>query len=236
MSTGSYTGTDNLEVMEVAVNYRRYLTGLVTQVLGPDGRSRRLLDFGAGVGTQALALRSLGYDVTCVELDDTLRRRLSDMGFASAATVEELKGQVFDLAYTMNVLEHIHDDVGALRGVRDVVVPGGELVVYVPAFEVLYTAMDRKVGHVRRYRRAQLVRTVTAAGFDVRRVAYADSLGFLAALAYRVAGNRRGDLDERAVAVYDRFVFPPSRMLDRVTWPAFGKNLVLVARRREDGA
>src|SRR5205085_9027948 len=55
-STKGYSGVDNLEVMEVATNYRRYLTHLVSSVAGPV-EGRRLLDFGVGVGTHAEELR-----------------------------------------------------------------------------------------------------------------------------------------------------------------------------------
>ena len=59
------------EVMEVATNYRRFLTDLVTSASDP-GDGQRLLDFGVGVGTHAEALRALGYDVSCVETDPAI--------------------------------------------------------------------------------------------------------------------------------------------------------------------
>jgi hypothetical protein len=69
-----------------------------------------------------------------------------------------------------------------------------------------------------------------AEGFRVVSCAYADSLGFLASLLYR--GFRgSGELRKRSVALYDRFVFPVSRMLDALTHRWFGKNLLMVATR-----
>jgi hypothetical protein len=59
-----------------------------------------------------------------------------------------------------------------------------------------------------------------------------DSLGTMATLAYKVAGNRRGDISTRSVGAYDRYLFPASRVLDRVTGRLFGKNLALVAHAR----
>lgn len=233
-STTAYTGVDNLEVMEVATNYRRFLTHLVSSVAGPaDGQ--RLLDFGGGVGTHAEELRALGYDLSCVETDDELRQDLRSRGFRAAEAVEELGGERFDIVYSFNVLEHIADDVGSLQRLRRVTAAGGTLVLYVPAFQLLYTAMDRKVGHLRRYRRQQLVRRVEEAGYRVQHSRYADSLGFLATLLYRIAGSREGDLNERAVATYDRFAFPVSRMLDRASGRWLGKNLIVVGRAEDAG-
>lgn len=224
-----YQGVDVLEVMEAAVNYRRYLIQLVASVSGPP-RGKRLLDFGAGFGSYAEALRDLGYDVTCIEQDPELAERLRRRGFPAFQTIEEAAGEGFDAVYSLNVLEHIENDVGSLRQLRGVMATQSKLVLYVPAFQFLYTAFDRKVGHLRRYRRPQLVQVAEDAGYDVASCRYADSLGLLAGLGYRLAGSRRGDLNEGAVAAYDRFVFPMSRTLDRVVGRWFGKNLALVAR------
>jgi SAM-dependent methyltransferase len=234
MSTETYRGVDNLEVMEGATNYRRFLTRLITSVSGP-AHGQRLLDFGVGVGTHALALRALGYDVSCVETDNDLRDRLRSQGLRAVKTVEELGNTRFDVVYSLNVLEHLADDVGALRQLLGVTAPGGKLVLYVPAFPVLYTAMDRKVGHLRRYRRAQLEAAVELAGYRVDQCRYADSLGFFATLVYRLAGSRRGDLNEAAVVAYDRYAFPVSRVLDRSVGSWFGKNLALIGHRDRAG-
>ncbi|MGI9264633.1 MAG: class I SAM-dependent methyltransferase, partial [Gammaproteobacteria bacterium] len=107
--------------------------------------------------------------------------------------------------------------------------PGGRLLLYVPAFNVLFSSMDRKVGHFRRYRRRQLVALAGAAGFTVEQGRYVDSLGFLAALLYRFVGGDSGDINRRSLAVYDRFVFPLSRLLDTILWPFAGKNLLVTA-------
>ena len=74
----------------------------------------------------------------------------------------------FNYIYTLNVLEHIEDDAAALRSLHAKLTDGGKLLIYVPAFPVLYTSMDAKVGHVRRYTRDTLMTRVTAAGFQHR--------------------------------------------------------------------
>ena len=50
----------------------------------------------------------------------------------------------FDSVLMVNVLEHIADDVEALRGPSRLLVPGGNVVVYVPALNGLYGALDRR--------------------------------------------------------------------------------------------
>jgi SAM-dependent methyltransferase len=221
-----YTGVDNLEVMLEAENYNRYLLNLVRTHMGA---AQRVIDFGAGAGTFAIPVAALGVALTPVEPDPALRATLAAHGLAAAADVRLLADGSFDYAYTLNVLEHIDDDVAALRALRAKLAPRGKLLIYVPAFPVLFTSMDAKVGHVRRYTRSTLVASVKAAGFAVADVRYADSLGFLATLAFKLLGNDRGELDRRAIRLYDRVAFPVSRVVDGLTQRWFGKNLVLLA-------
>src|SRR5689334_21663708 len=93
---------------------------------------------------------------------------------------------------------------------------GGRLLVYVPAFQILFSSMDRKVGHVRRYTRQDLAEKVTAAGFRVVDNSYVDSIGFFVTLLYKLIGSDSGDINRKALIIYDRVLFPLSRLLDRV--------------------
>ena len=129
------------------------------------------------------------------------------------------------------MLEHIEDDSGALAGLYDRLRPGARILIYVPAFACLYSKMDELVGHHRRYRRGDLISKLTAAGFQVERAAYVDSVGFFAALAFRWLGRGDGSLGAGAVRYYDRFIFPLSRILDHVVNAVFGKNLLIVGTR-----
>jgi SAM-dependent methyltransferase len=222
-----YTGADNLEVMKEAVNYNRYLLDLIRTHAGD---AKTVMDFGAGAGTFAAPTAQAGFDVTAVELDDGLRTHLARLGLRAAASAAELPANSIDYAYTLNVLEHIPDDVAALRELRNSLKPGARLLVYVPAFPVLFTSMDAKVGHIRRYKRNTLAAAVTAAGFTIDRVEYADSIGFFATLMFRLTDRGSGNIHVGLLKLYDRVVFPLSRALDLLTHRWFGKNLVLVAR------
>jgi SAM-dependent methyltransferase len=231
MQQQAYSGVDNLEVMSEAENYNRYLLGLVRRHARNDGR---VLDFGAGSGQFALPLADLGFDVTALEPDELLRSRLHGR-VAAAADPDELPDRSFQCIYTINVLEHIPDDVAALRRLRTKLTSSGTLLIYVPAFPVLYTSMDAKVGHLRRYTRATLVTAVRAAGFAVESCEYVDSLGFFAALLFKIIDSGAGDINRRALRLYDRAIFPLSRIVDSVTGRWFGKNLLLIAHADGDG-
>jgi len=107
--------------------------------------------------------------------------------------------------------------------------PGGKVFVYVPAFQLLYTSMDRKVGHVRRYTRGELTRKLERAGLRVTQSRYADSIGFAATLAYKLTDKGQGDINPRMLTLYDRAVFPVSALFDNVLGWLLGKNTYAVA-------
>jgi SAM-dependent methyltransferase len=225
MQQQAYTGVDNLEVMQEAVNYNRYLLDIVRKYAPPRAR---VLDFGAGSGQFAAPLSAQGLDITALEPDHVLQQRLRAQGLRVAGSTDELADGSFDYIYTLNVLEHIEDDAAALRSLHAKLRDGGRLLIYVPAFPVLYTSMDTRVGHVRRYTRQTLTRGVAAAGFRIERVAYADSLGFFATLMFKATGNEDGNVSVGALKLYDRLIFPISRVLDLAAQRWFGKNLLLV--------
>jgi len=228
-----YTGVGILEVLASAVKYRRYLHGLLTRAAGVPAAEGVAADFGAGLGTFAHGARSLGWQVTCIELDPLLRARLRGDGFDAAESLDDVAPRSLDFLFCYNVLEHIEDDAGVVSAFHRVLKPGAPLLLYVPAFALLYSPLDRAVGHVRRYRRKGLTDLVESAGFTVEICHYADSLGFAAALAYRAIGDDSGQLHERAVRLYDRFLFPVSRRLDYFTRQFLGKNVVLIAHASE---
>jgi SAM-dependent methyltransferase len=221
-----YTGIENLEVMREAENYNRYLQSLVERHARG---ARRVIDFGAGSGTFAIPCAAAGWDLMAVEPDERLRALLAQARIRAVADIAGLPDEAFEYAYTLNVLEHIDADVEALRGLRTKLVPGGRLFVYVPAFPVLFTSMDAKVGHVRRYTRRTLRASLGAAGFEVRTIRYADSLGFAATLLFKAIDNGGGDVNVSLLRLYDRLAFPVSRALDTLTHRWLGKNLLALA-------
>lgn len=224
-------GAENLEVMREAENYNAFL---VEQIARHLRGCPNILDFGAGNGLFAESLRDRGHTVTCVEPEPALTAGLASRGFEAHASLAPVGPDSVDGIYSLNVLEHIENDREALVSIRERIKPGGRLYVYVPAFQILYSAMDRRVGHVRRYRLKELEQKCREAGFEIEASGYADSLGFLASLAYRLIGSADGTLNPDTVRVYDRYLFPLSRALDNATRRVFGKNVWVRARRPLD--
>jgi hypothetical protein len=67
-----------------------------------------------------------------------------------------------------DVLEHLEDDTGALGSLRGALVPGGTIVLTVPAHPALWSYFDEYAHHQRRYTLDALQTTLTKAGYRVR--------------------------------------------------------------------
>ena len=221
-----YTGIDVLEALQEARNYNRYLTKLVTKYAGG---ARCLLDFGAGIGTFGDLVRQEGFEVRCVEADEGLARRLRNKGFETISNLEVLPDSSFDFIFSLNVFEHIENDEEVMRTLANKLREGGRLLVYVPALESLWTSLDDRVQHFRRYTAASLRTLVTTAGLEPTECRYADSLGFLAAWVFKIFGNREGKLSPHGIRFYDRLVMPLSIALDTVSRGFVGKNVYLLS-------
>ena len=226
--TEPYPGIEILEVIAEAHNYNAWLTDIVAEGLGT---STSVADFGAGSGTFARRLRDQGRTVLCIEPDRTLAGRLRGEGFEVYDSTVALPAGKVSAVYSLNVLEHIEDDVGALAGLHRLMGSGGRLVLFVPAFPILFSSFDARYGHRRRYRKHVLRARVEAAGFRVLTCRYADSLGFIAALAFKLLDRGAADLSRTAVRIYDDVLFPISRRLDSVAANCFGKNVFLIAEK-----
>ena len=202
-----------------------------------------LLEFGAGIGTLATLLKTRkGLKPKCLEIDPHLKRILVDRGFKCYDKIQQID-ELFDGVYTSNVLEHIADDVHALQQIRSVMKPQSNLVVYVPAFQCLYSSWDNSVGHHRRYDKKELLFKLDVAGFDVTKVIYVDTLGFFAAFVARIFRYKKTTevkdekivnyhvADARVLILYDRLLYRVSQVFDFIGFRyIFGKNILAVAK------
>jgi hypothetical protein len=132
-------------------------------------------------------------------------------------------------AVAFNVLEHIADDVSAVRAMADLVRPGGAVVLVVPAFQSAMSAFDRAVGHHRRYTRPELRRVLESAGLRVEKLTYINPVGLIGwYVTVKALGLWPSD-GGWLVRAYDRMVVPVARAADRTNMP-FGQSAFAVAR------
>ncbi len=170
--------------------YRGRRTVLERVIAGLDlPPGARILDAGCGSGRNMIELGRHG-TVTGIELSQTSvdLARARDAGEVVAGSVLEMPfaDQSFDLAVSLDVIEHLEDDLGALRELRRTVVPGGALLLTVPAYQWLWSGHDEINHHHRRYTRLSLRSVAHQAGWHEQRTTYFNSLLLPVAILLRV--------------------------------------------------
>jgi SAM-dependent methyltransferase len=166
---------------------RSVLEGVIAQLRLP--ARARILDAGCGSGRNMVELAHQGI-VTGIELSETsvsLARERS-VGKVIEGSVLEMPfaADSFELAASLDVIEHLEDDLGALRELRRVVAPGGALLITVPAYQWLWSGHDEINHHHRRYTRRSLLKVAQEAGWEPVRTTYFNSLLLPVAIALRV--------------------------------------------------
>ncbi|MDF2690690.1 MAG: hypothetical protein K0S29_545 [Gammaproteobacteria bacterium] len=221
-----YSGKDELLLMDAMAHYNQHIVDLL-KATKPD--FSQVTDFGAGMGSLAKMIKAESKELVCIEIDPELAAQLRQDGYSVLGSLDEVTDGSQSLIYSSNVLEHIKDDLATLQLMHKKLKPDGTLFIYVPAFNCLYTAMDKKVGHYRRYSKKGLKSLLKTAGFEVKSIGFVDSLGFFAALAFKLFANKSGDISLKQLCFYDQYIFPISCFFDRFFRPFFGKNLVVLA-------
>lgn len=164
-------GGEILERMNRAPRFNRWMAEVVAPHLGD-----RVLEIGAGRGNMSLQFmpRSIYWatDVNPHYLEYLLTLRPTRPYMRVAYTNAEKSetyphGQKFDSVVCLNVVEHLPDDVGALRNIWNALDPDGCAVVLVPYGPKLFGTLDEVLGHCRRYTVDHLSAVAREAGFRV---------------------------------------------------------------------
>ena len=229
----SYSGTE-LEAVAEAKNYYNWIVDSFAERVGS-----RAVEAGAGIGTVSnlILQRAAPRELVLIEPDSAnagaLRRR-----FQSDPRVDVRHGYLEEFAPSLkansviavNVLEHVERDAEFLHAAHSALVPGGYLLILVPALPAIFGSLDRAFDHYRRYTRSGLTSQIQTAGFEIEKLHYLNMLGVAAWFA---SGRimRRTTLGRDQVRFYDRFVVPALRQIETWVKPPIGQSLLAIARK-----
>jgi 2-polyprenyl-3-methyl-5-hydroxy-6-metoxy-1,4-benzoquinol methylase len=225
----------DLEIMEPAKNYSGWIHGVLAPHMG-----KRIVECGAGIGniTELMLDRELVLTTDahqpCI---DYMRRRFKDHPnvVPMRATLGdpdflEARHHSPDTVVCINVLEHVQDDLAALRDMCSVLPVGGRVVVLVPAHMFLYGSMDRRLGHYRRYNKKEIVGKLQQVGLKVERSFYMNAITTLGWF----LNNRVMSFEDQSptqVMVFDRWIVPWLKQVERVIKPPFGMSVIAIGRK-----
>lgn len=203
-----------------------------------------VLEVGSGIGNISRLFLEKGFSLTasdlraeyCTFLKDQFGHHPSlqavvsvDLAVPDFAIRYHHLLQQFDTVVALNVIEHIEDDRQAVTNCAQLLKPGGQLVVLVPAFQALYNKFDEELGHFRRYTKRSLHALLTVSGLPVIHQQYFNLVGMLG---WAVDGGllKKRLIPRRQLMIFDSLM-PLIRLADTLTFRAVGLSTIGVGRK-----
>lgn len=154
---------------------RKLALTLLQDALGSQNIAGNLVDLGCGTGAALADLSAMGtatgVDFSSLALEFSQKRGLKRLVLGDGQNIplqsESVKGMI-----SLDIFEHIPDDIAAFRESFRILEPGGVLVLSVPAFQWLWGPHDVALMHFRRYTKGQVLSRLAEAGFIVEKASY----------------------------------------------------------------
>jgi SAM-dependent methyltransferase len=229
-------GGKELELFSYAKNWKRYWSAHVRPYLG-----LRVLEVGAGTGSNTPFLNKGALEWICVEPDKQLAAMLMERqrtgaiaatGIVIGRITDLPRVQCFDSIVYIDVLEHIKEDSAEIEAATARLAPNGTLVVLAPAHAWLFSPFDSAIGHYRRYSKPTLS-ALTRPELELVSLRQLDSVGTIASLANRLL-MRSDTPTQSQILCWDRIMVPLSQLSDLLLGYRFGRSIIAVWRRRAE--
>ncbi|MDN5854284.1 MAG: class I SAM-dependent methyltransferase, partial [Actinomycetia bacterium] len=170
----------------------------------------RMLDVGSADGPSVRWMRGPGRRIVSLDLHpDGLTPGEGVCGSVEALPFAD---GTFDVVAAFDVVEHCESEATAVAELARVLVPGGRMLLSVPAYQWAWSDHDVRAGHYRRYTRSRLIDTIDGAGLTVDRSTYA----FGAVFPFFVAERGLRRVRERVGRAGQERLTPVSPLMDRI--------------------
>lgn len=230
----TYQGVQTLEVLEQANNYNKWIAQSVGAYIIPP-----VLEIGAGLGN-ITTLLTIHKPFLATDKDPNLvkilRKKFKNKKEMSFGVLDIERGysknkmNFFNSVFSVNVLEHIKNDVVALKNMKRVLKPGGVVVLLVPANHFAYTQLDRELGHFRRYSKKELQDKLREAGFVDIRIKHFNIVGLASWVVRDKIWKKNSGLLASQVAIFEKVV-PILKFIESLLPMPIGISLIAVARK-----
>lgn len=205
---------------------------------------RRILEVGAGVGTftrtyagmegiEKIYLLEPYYELLN-ELQRTFEKdqRIDNIhSRAEDLTINQIRDMNVDTIIMVNVLEHIADDALLLKTFFDGLLPGGNVLLFCPAFQLLFSHIDATAGHHRRYTKKTISEKLEAAGFNVAYKRYFNFTGFFSWFLYAKL-LKADDFNKKGLKVYNNLI-PYMKWIEDILRPPLGQSVIVVGESKK---
>jgi len=135
------------------------------------------VDIGCGTGSNLRILRSVGF-YNVVGLDRSfyalsLAKKKMSLPFVNGDINNlPIRPNSVGLIIALDILEHIENDLNAIRELYQILRKGETLILTVPAFNFLWGIQDVVTGHKRRYSKKEITNKLREVGFEILKSSY----------------------------------------------------------------
>lgn len=157
-------------------------------------RRLNILEVGCGTGELTQQLQEhhnvMGIDMAQEAIDSCKEKGIRDVYKKDIFELDTTKlRDKFDLVLALDVMEHIQEDVEAMKIINILLKRDGYFFVNVPAHKFLWSGHDEALQHKRRYTKYELLQKLELASFKIVSQSYFVSFVFPIILLYRTWGN-----------------------------------------------
>lgn len=221
--------TQTLESMSQAVWYNQW-----TLKKFEDYLKGEILEVGCGIGNFTRDLKKYGH-VWAIDINESYIKQVSVLAKDRIGVGDIEKGKYFfgvkkfDCIVCFNVLEHIENDQIALRNMYELLKARGYLILLVPAHALLYGEIDRSIGHIRRYNKKDLIKMLTATGFNIIKDR---EINFLGAIGWWISSKllSSAKVDEGKIKIFN-FIAPFALSVEDIFETPFGTSILVIAQK-----
>jgi 2-polyprenyl-3-methyl-5-hydroxy-6-metoxy-1,4-benzoquinol methylase len=135
----------------------------------------------------------------------------------------------FDSIFSLNVVEHIYDDVLAIKNAKKLLKKEGHLIILVPSYQGIYNGLDKDLDHYRRYTKKTLSVLFEKNELNIIKKQY---FNFMGIFAWIISGKlqKNKTIPEGQMGLYNTFV-PVFKLIDRIVFRLAGLSTIVVGKK-----
>jgi len=226
----SDTSSWELKFFDAAKNWRKYQFKIISKYIRRD-----TLEVGPGTGNNVNYYKRRASKITLLEINRKLTKSLKKK-FYKNKKVRVLNSDIysikekFDTIMYMDVLEHIKADKREIKKAISLLNSDGYLIIFVPAFQILYSSFDKDIGHVRRYRKFFFFNLAKKQKLKLIELKYFDSIGFIFSIINKIISTNNKNRIGLGIKIWNNLIFL-SIFFDFILKNMFGKSLLCILKK-----
>lgn len=238
MQPTHHTESEGLHILANTEKFNKWMYSSIKKYV-----TGNILEIGSGIGNISKFFILNNDSITLSDTDDfyidKLKSKFIDypnvkgiisinLQIADFKTQYSALANQYDCIFLLNVLEHLEDESYAIQNLNFLLKANGTLVILVPAYNFLYSTLDKELNHFRRYTTKNLAAVLQKEQFIVAKSFYFNLMGVPAWLYGKIRKYR--SLPSGDMKLFN-ILTPLGKMLDRITFRKIGLSAIVVAKK-----